>query len=33
MKKLSKEYNLKALFPEVAKEWHPTKNGDIKPEK
>jgi len=28
----SKENNLKFLFPEVAKEWHPTKNGNITPE-
>ena len=24
--------NLKVVFPEVAKQWHPTKNGDLKPE-
>jgi hypothetical protein len=30
--KVSKDYNLKALFPEVAQEWHPTENGDLKPE-
>ena len=24
--------NLKLFFPEIAKEWHPTKNGDLKPE-
>jgi len=30
--KVSKENNLKFLFPGVAKEWHPTKNGDLKPE-
>lgn len=23
--------NLKDLFPEIAKEWHPTKNGDLLP--
>ena len=26
------EYNLKVKFPRVAKQWHPTKNGDLKPE-
>jgi len=25
------EYNLQTEFPEVAAEWHPTKNGDLKP--
>ena len=29
---VGKDNNLKFLFPEIAKEWHPTKNGDIKPE-
>lgn len=24
--------SLRALFPSVAKEWHPTKNGNLKPE-
>ena len=24
--------NLQTLFPNIAKEWHPTKNGDIKPD-
>ena len=28
----SPEYNLKVKFPGVAKQWHPTKNGDLKPE-
>ena len=28
-KKVSKENNLKFLFPEIAKEWHPTKNGNL----
>ena len=27
-----KENSLQALFPEIAKEWHPTKNGYLKPE-
>ena len=31
-KKVSKENNLKFLFPEIAKEWHPTKNNNLKPE-
>jgi hypothetical protein len=31
--KLSKEYNLAALYPEIAKQWHPTKNGDLTPDK
>ena len=30
-KKGSKENNLKLKFPEIAKQWHPTKNGDLKP--
>ncbi|NDB29603.1 hypothetical protein EB151_08650, partial [archaeon] len=33
MNKLSKDYNLAALFPEIAKEWHPTKNGELTPDK
>jgi len=28
----SKEYNLKSLKPEIAAQWHPTKNGKLKPE-
>ena len=31
-KKPSKDNNLKIKFPKVAKEFHPTKNGDLKPE-
>ena len=31
-KKVSKENNLKFLFPDIAKEWHPTKNNKLKPE-
>ena len=31
MAKLSKDYNLEVLYPDIAKEWHPTKNGDINP--
>ena len=30
--KVSKDNNLFVLFPNIAKEWHPTKNGDFKPE-
>jgi hypothetical protein len=30
--KTSSTNNLKFNFPEIAKEWHPTKNGDLKPE-
>ena len=29
MAKLTKDYNLAALYPDIAKEWHPTKNGDL----
>ena len=32
MAKLTKDYNLAALYPNIAKEWHPTKNGKLKPE-
>ena len=28
----SKQNNLLAVFPEIAKEWHPTKNNDLSPE-
>ncbi len=31
-KRVSDENNLKFKFPEVAVEWHPSKNGDLKPE-
>ncbi|MCP5107355.1 MAG: zinc-ribbon domain-containing protein [bacterium] len=27
----SEDYNLKVINPAVAKEWHPTKNGDLTP--
>jgi len=30
-KKLSSTNSLSARFPELAKEWHPTKNGKLKP--
>ncbi|MDB3883712.1 zinc-ribbon domain-containing protein, partial [Candidatus Marinimicrobia bacterium] len=29
--KLSKEYNLAVLYPNIAKEWHSTKNGGLTP--
>ena len=25
------ETDLQTLYPDIAKEWHPTKNGDLKP--
>jgi len=31
-KRASKKYNLKVLNPELSKQWHPTKNGELKPE-
>jgi len=31
-RKVSKENSLKFLFPEVSKEWHPTKNENLTPE-
>ncbi len=31
-KRASMDYNLKVLNPEVSKQWHPTKNGELKPE-
>lgn len=30
--RVSKENSLKFLFPELMKEWHPSKNGKLKPE-
>ena len=30
-KRLTESYNLEALYPDVAKEWHPTKNGNLSP--
>lgn len=32
-KKVCKDNCLKTLYPEIAKEWHPSKNGKIKPNK
>lgn len=31
VKKVTKMNSLEGKFPEIAKEWHPTKNGDKKP--
>ena len=31
-RRVSVTRNLKHFYPEIAKEWHPTKNGDKKPE-
>jgi hypothetical protein len=30
-KKASEDYNLAVKHPELAKEWHPTRNGDLTP--
>jgi hypothetical protein len=30
-KKVGKDNNLGVLFPELAKQWHPTKNGNLTP--
>ena len=30
--KVSVTNSLSSLYPELAKEWHPTKNGDLKPD-
>lgn len=30
-KVILKEHSLKEDYPEISKEWHPTKNGDLKP--
>ena len=31
MAKLTESYNLKKINPKLAKEWHPTKNGNLTP--
>lgn len=31
-RKAGEDNNLSVVFPEIAKEWHPTKNGELKPE-
>ncbi len=31
MRKIKYEESLEFLFPELAKEWHPTMNGDLTP--
>jgi hypothetical protein len=30
--RLSKSYNLKALYPQIAQQWHPKRNEDLTPE-
>ena len=30
-RRVSKENSLQAKYPDIAKEWHPTKNGDLTP--
>ena len=32
MAKLTDKNRFSLLHPDIAKEWHPTKNGDLKPE-
>ena len=32
MGKLTNSYNFEKINPKLAKEWHPTKNGDLTPE-
>jgi len=32
-RRVSKEINLQASFPKIAAEWHPSKNGDLTPDK
>ena len=31
MAKLTDTYNLKKINPKLAREWHPTKNGNLTP--
>jgi Probable Zinc-ribbon domain len=31
-KRIGQDNNLKAKFPKISAQWHPTKNGDLKPE-
>ena len=31
MPQASPGYNLAVLYPEIAEQWHPTKNGDLTP--
>ena len=31
-KKVGKSNNLRALNPKLASEWHPEKNGDLRPD-
>ena len=32
LSRIDKEGSLAVKYPEIAKEWHPTKNGNLKPE-
>ncbi len=32
-KKTSKEYNLLVVYPRIANQWHPVKNGELTPDK
>ena len=32
MAKLNDKNRFPLLYPDIAKQWHPTKNGDLKPE-
>ena len=32
MRKLTNKNRFSLLYPDIAKEWHPTKNGDLRPE-
>ena len=29
MAKVTKDYNLEVLYPDIAKEWHPAKNDNL----
>ena len=31
-RRVSEDNNLLSLFPKIADEWHPTKNGELKPD-
>jgi uncharacterized Zn-finger protein len=31
-KRPSKDYNLQVIFPDIAAQWHPVKNGDLTPD-
>ena len=32
MAKLTDKNRFSLLYPDIAKQWHPTKNGDLRPE-